>query len=106
MDYHVEAKGFYYSVPYQLAKKEMEVRITQNIIEIFYKGKRVASHQRSYDISKRYITAREHMPKAHQKYLDWTPDRIIHWASKTGAATAQTVKTVMKNRSHPQQGFR
>ena len=106
IDYHVEAKGFYYSVPYQLAKKEMEVRITQNIIEIFYKGKRVASHQRSYDISKRYITAREHMPKSHQKYLDWTPDRIIRWASKTGAATAQTVKTVMKNRSHPQQAFR
>jgi transposase len=84
----------------------MEVRITQNIIEIFYKGKRLASHQRSYDISKRYITAREHMPKSHQKYLDWTPDRIIRWASKTGAATAQTVKTVMKNRSHPHQGFR
>jgi len=106
IDYHVEAKGFYYSAPYQLAKKEMEVRITQNTIEIFYKGKRVASHQRSYDPSKRYVTVREHMPKSHQKYADWTPQRIILWASKTGAATAQTVKTVMKNRFHPQQGFR
>jgi transposase len=84
----------------------MEIRVTQNIIEIFYKGKRVASHQRSYDPSKRYVTVREHMPKSHQKYLDWTPDRIIRWASKTGAATAQTVKIVMKNRSHLQQGFR
>ncbi len=46
------------------------------------------------------------MPKSHQKYLDWTPDRIIRWASKTGAATAQTIKIIMKNRSHPQQGFR
>ena len=106
IDYHVEAKGFYYSVPYQLAKKEMEVRITQNTIEIFYKGKRVASHPRSYDPLKRYITVREHMPKSHQKYLDWTPDRIIRWASKTGIATSQTMKLVMKSRSHPQQGFR
>jgi transposase len=106
IDYHIEVKGFYYSVPYQLAKKELEARITQNTIEIFYKAKRVASHQRSYDPSKRYITAREHMPKSHQKYTDWTPQRIIRWASKTGNATAQTVKIIMENRSHPQQGFR
>ena len=106
IDYHIEAKGFYYSVPYQLAKKEMEVRITQNTIEIFYKGKRVASHKRSYDPSKRYITVPEHMPKSHQKYLDWTPQRIIHWASKAGTATAQTMEIVMKSRAHPQQGFR
>jgi transposase len=46
------------------------------------------------------------MPKNHQKYLDWTPQRIINWASRIGKATAQTVESVMKNRSHPQQGFR
>jgi transposase len=106
IDYHMEVKGFYYSAPYQLAKKEMDVRITQHTIEIFYSGKRVASHQRSYDPSKRFITLREHMPKSHQKYLDWTPDRIIRWASKTGTATAQITKIIMENRSHPQQGFR
>ena len=106
IDYHIEAKGFYYSVPYQLVKKKMEVRITQNTIEIFFKGKRVASHKRSYDPSKRYITAPEHMPRAHQKYLDWTPQRIINWAAKTGQATARTMDIVMKSRTHPQQGFR
>ena len=106
IDYHVEVKGFYYSVPYQLAKKDLEVRITQNTIEIFYKAKRVASHKRSYDPSKRYTTAREHMPKSHQHYTDWNPQRIIRWAAKTGEATAQTVKIIMKNRAHPQQGFR
>jgi transposase len=106
IDYHIEVHGFYYSVPYYLAKKEVEVRITQHTIEIFYRSKRVASHQRSYNPSQRYSTAREHMPTSHQKYLDWTPDRMSAWASKTGAATAQTITMVMKTRSHPQQGFR
>lgn len=106
IDYHIEVCGFYYSVPCQLAKKKMEVRITRNTIEIFFKGKRVASHQRSYDPSKRYTTVREHMPKSHQRYLNWTPQRIIRWASKTGEATARTMKMIMKNRAHPQQGFR
>ena len=106
IDYHIEANGFYYSTPYQLYKKKMDVRITQHTIEIFHKGKRVASHKRSYDPSNRCVTVREHMPKSHQKYLDWTPQRIIKWASKAGTATAQTVETVMETRAHPQQGFR
>lgn len=106
IDSHIEAEGFYYSVPHQLARREMDVRITQHIVEIFHKGKRVASHQRSYNILKRHVTTKEHMPKSHQKYLDWTPDRIIQWASKTGPSTAQTVEAVMKSRVHPQQGFR
>jgi transposase len=106
IDYHIEIKGFYYSVPYQLAKKQVEARITQNTIEIFHNGKRVASHQRSYDISRKHVTVRDHMPRSHQKYADWTPQRIIRWASKTGTSTAQAVEIIMNNRSHPQQGFR
>jgi transposase len=46
------------------------------------------------------------MPESHRKYAEWTPQRIINWAAKTGEATAQTVKVVMKSRVHPQQGFR
>jgi transposase len=104
VDYHIEVSGFYFSVPHQLAKRQMEARITQNIIEVFYKGKRVASHR--YDPSKRYTTLPEHMPESHKKYAEWTPQRIINWAAKTGKATAQTVKAVMESRMHPQQGFR
>jgi transposase len=103
-DYHIEVKGYYYSVPYQLVGKQMEARITQNIIEVFYKGKRIASHR--HDPSKKYATLPEHMPESHRKYAEWTPQRIISWAAKTGEATAQTVKVVMKSRVHPQQGFR
>ena len=47
IDYHVAIDGHYYSVPYTLIKKEVEVRITHNTIECFYRGNRVASHRRS-----------------------------------------------------------
>jgi transposase len=103
-DYHIEVRGYYFSVPYQLAKRPMEARITQNIVEVLYKGKRIASHR--YDPSKRYTTLPEHMPKSHKKYAEWTPQRIINWAAKTGEATARTVNAVMESRNHPQQGFR
>ena len=37
----------YYSTPYQLVGKEVDVRSTSGTVEIFYQGKRVASHVRS-----------------------------------------------------------
>jgi transposase len=103
-DYHIEVKGYYFSVPHQLVRKRLEARITQNIVEVFYKGKRVASH--IYDASKRHATLPEHMPEAHKEFAEWTPQRIINWAAKAGEATARTVKAVMEGRTHPQQGFR
>lgn len=38
IDYHVEADKSYYSVPYQLVKQELEVRLTQSVVEISTKA--------------------------------------------------------------------
>ncbi|MCO3750534.1 IS21-like element IS1491 family transposase, partial [Pseudomonas aeruginosa] len=47
IDYHVEVDGHYYSVPYQLVKKQLEVRLTARTVECFHANQRVASHLRS-----------------------------------------------------------
>ena len=39
IDYHIEVNFHYYSVPYQLIGKKIDVRITENTIECFYKSK-------------------------------------------------------------------
>lgn len=105
IDYHVEVDSHYYSVPYQYVRQTLEARITPNIVEVLHQGKRIASHLRSA-LAGRHTTVREHMPRAHQKYLDWTPERLVSWASKIGPATAQVVDTLMTSRPHPQHGFR
>ncbi len=105
IDYHVEIKGHYYSVPYQLVKKELDARITEHTVECFYQSKRIASHVRSHRKGG-HTTVREHMPKSHQQYGDWSPKRLIQWAAKTGPATAQTITAVLSSRQHPQQGYR
>jgi transposase len=76
IDYHVEVDRHYYSVPYQLSQKKLDVRITASIIEVFHKNKRVASHCRSY-LRGRHTTVPEHMPKSHREYLKWTPERLL-----------------------------
>jgi transposase len=105
IDYHVEVEGHYYSVPYALVKQQLDVRLRAQVVELFHKGKRVASHQRS-PLKGRHSTVTAHRPTAHQRYAEWTPQRLIHWAAHSGPATAHVVETLLASRPHPQQGFR
>jgi transposase len=105
IDYHVEVDGHYYSVPYALVKQQLEVRLSAHVVELFHKGTRVASHQRSPHKG-RHSTVAAHMPKAHQYYAEWTPQRLIRWAAHSGPAVAGVVDTILTARPHPQQGFR
>lgn len=105
IDYHIDVDGHFYSVPYQLVKHQLDVRFTSSTIEVFHKSKRVASHIRSYQKGA-YTTLKEHMPKPHQQYLEWTPQRLIRWASKNGPSTARLIEAILTSRPHPQQGFR
>src|ERR1035437_5386148 len=105
LDYHIELGGHYYSTPYQLVGKEVDVRSTSGTVEIFHQGNRVASHMRS---SKAHVasTNAAHRPKSHQQYLEWTPTRIIEWAGKVGPFTARLVESIMTSKPHPEMGYR
>jgi transposase len=108
IDYHVELEGHYYSVPYPFSKKQVEIRFTQTTVEIYHQHKRIASHSRNMSLfSKgRHTTIKDHMPKAHQDYLEWTPGRFISWAGKVGESTALVVQTILESKPHPQHGYR
>jgi len=51
LDYHVEVEKHFYSAPYTLVSKRVDIRFTQKVVEVFLQGKRVASHRRSYRCS-------------------------------------------------------
>ena len=74
-------------------------------VEIFHGGQRVASHARSYKAGG-FTTIHAHRPKSHQRYLEWTPQRLVHWASTVGPSTAALVDKILQSRPHPEQGFR
>jgi len=44
--YAIEAERRYYSVPYQLVKNEVDVRIAECTVVIFDHGPRVTNHRR------------------------------------------------------------
>ena len=105
LDYHVEVDRGFYSVPHQLLRQEVEVRLTVGTVEVFHRGKRVASHVRG-TARHRPSTAVEHMPSSHRRYRDWTHDRIRHEAAMVGDDTAMLADLILRSRPHPEQGFR
>jgi transposase len=105
IDYHVDVLGHFYSVPYQLQRAKVDVRITNDTVELFHDGRRVAVHARGRRRGG-FTTDAAHRPKSHQKYLEWTPSRIIRWAEQTGPYTAEMVRRILDSRPHPEQGYR
>ena len=105
LDYHVEVCGFFYSVPHQLIRQQVDTRATERMVEIFHQGKRVAVHQGRYG-GPRHGTAPEHMPSAHRRYAAWTPERFRSWGASIGPQTEGLIIAILANRPHPEQGFR
>lgn len=105
IDYHIDVLGHYYSVPHTLVRAQVDVRITNDAIEVLHDGRRVALHLRGRKKGG-FTTEPTHRPKAHQKHLEWTPSRMIQWAQQTGVSTAALVERILHDRPHPEQGYR
>jgi len=105
IDYHIEFEKHFYSVPYTLIHKEVDVRATEHLVEIFYRQRRQAVHPRAAAPG-RFSTQAEHMPPAHRAVSDWSPQRFQAWAEQVGPHTAQLIAAVLTSRLHPQQAYR
>ena len=53
-----------------------------------------------------HTTVRDHMPSSHRRYADWTPERIKRQAAGVGQNCAILVEVILRDRRHPEQGFR
>ena len=106
LNYHIAADKMNYSVPYEYIKYKVDVRLTQHMIEVFYKGNRIASHKRLYGHSGQYSTVSEHMPENHRQYTQWNAERFIKWACDIGPNTLKTIKAIISSRKVEQQSYR
>ena len=104
-DYHVEVDKTFYSVPHRLIGRQVDVRLTHRVVEIFLDHKRIASHVRRSQRSG-HVTVNEHMPKSHQRYANTTPASLLNQAARVGANTVILVERMMRERPHPEQGYR
>lgn len=105
LDYHVVFDDHFYSVPFSWVHEEVFVRTTAETVEVFLRGRRIASHRRSRERG-RHTTQADHMPSSHRAHAEWTPSRILDWAEKTGPSVHELCAAILSERRHPEQGFR
>lgn len=105
IDYHVQVEKCYYSVPYRLRGEYLDCRYTDTTVELFKDGQRVASHSRAHRQGQT-STKPEHMPKSHREHLEWSPSRILNWASTKGEYVAICCRRLMAQSEHPELAYK
>lgn len=105
-NYHIAVDEQYYSIPFEYIKRKVDVRLTRNVVEVFFEGSRISSHMRLHGQRGQYSTIEEHMPPNHQKYVQWNGERFRKWAAKIGLNAAAVVETILTGYKVEQQGYR
>ncbi|MBC3920045.1 IS21 family transposase [Undibacterium sp. CY18W] len=104
-DYHVNCNDHYYSVPYTYRNLEMSIRATEKKIEIIYKGKRIASHDKS-QIKGGKTTDRNHQPPQHKIFDGWNVEDCLKWAAGLGEHVEQFMRHQLLKVNNRNVGYR
>ena len=105
-DYLVSDGRNKYSVPYDLIGETVDVRLTRNIVEVYYRGDRVAAHVRLAAAQWEPVVKPEHMPEAHRKYIQYNAEEFTAWAVGVGKSTAGVVRCFLTSGREVEQGYK
>lgn len=86
----------YYSVPYDYVRESVNIRLTTDLIEVYFKEARIASHKRLTSEIGQFSTNPDHMPDSHRFYLEHDPEKNRKWAETIGPFKAQFVSSILE----------
>lgn len=104
-DYHIQVQKHFYSVPHEHLGKQVDVRVTERMVEVFSDGKRIAAHQRSRE-GGRFSTLAEHRPDGHNAILQRSADSYLRQGQLAGPNTAAAIQQTFDYFPHQEMGFR
>lgn len=95
-----------YSVPFDLIGEHVDIRCSNETVEVFFHGNRVASHIRRKKAQSDPIRIKEHMPPEHQKYLAYDSEEFLSWANSIGESTVKVIHYFLTSGKEPEQGYK
>jgi hypothetical protein len=96
-DWRIMYDNIYYSVPYKLIGKCVQVCATTFLIRVFYEHKEVAFHERGKK-KWEYKRKAEYAPPHHEEVLQCSREGLLHLAKEVGPFTYQVADAIL---SHP-----
>jgi hypothetical protein len=105
-NYHITVEKMHYSVPYEYIKHQVDVRVTRQVVEVFFHNHRICSHARIYGREGQYSTIIEHMPADHQQHVQRNSERFASWAEKVGPHTVIAIRAILASHKVAQHSYR
>ena len=105
-DYLVSDGMNKYSVPFDLIGESVDVKLTRTMVEVYFKGDRVAVHDRHPVAQHDPIVKPEHMPEAHRQYLKYNSEDFLEWGRSIGPNVQRAVQYFLEKGKEPEQGFK
>lgn len=104
IDYHIEHQKHLYSVPHQYVGETLQLQASEQLVELYFQQRLVASHPRQRTPGT--TTEAAHMPERHRQHQQWTPGRLKTWARDIGPEVLSWVSAQLATKAHPEQAYR
>jgi transposase len=95
-DCHIRFEKSYYSVPHKWVGKQLWVRATEGLVEVFQEHQLICAHIRHRKPGSR-ITQNEHLPAHAQAYFLRTPQWCIEQGKQVGHSCLELIITLLDN---------
>lgn len=93
-DCHLAFEQNFYSAPYTLRGKKLDLWVSSNKVEIFHEGERVAFHYRNRGKGQ-FVTNRSHYPQEKQAYWDNSLKLLRKQSSKLGPQVSKLIHKLL-----------
>ena len=102
---HISLNKNWYSVPYMYRGRYVDVKYTEQTVEIYYDHQRVASHPKFPDyVSNQYHTNPSDMPDEFNR-PEMNDERMLSWAETIGPNTKEVIARVFRSVQIKEQGY-
>lgn len=107
-DSHFQFERMRYSAPCAYIGEELDLRVTDDIVAVYFKGELVCTHAKLKGRIGRYATDEAHMPEHLRKSTDrlWSASGFAAWARRVGPATARAVEAIIDSKLVVEQAYR
>lgn len=95
----------YYSVPYELIGRKLNMQYSRSSVDIYYKYKLVAHHKRVRS-RHQYSTEQEHIPPQHRFVTEWSSEFFIEKGRQIDPAVELYITQVPASKPYAPQAYR
>lgn len=95
----------YYSVPFELIGKKLNLQYSRAVVDIYYKYQLVATHKRIRS-PHNYSTNPLHMPPQHRYVTEWSPAFFMEQAKAIDPSVEYYISQVLAKKQHPEQAYK